>query len=43
LGCPLCSAFALIVSKVSNVPINIKDTVLINGDTVQSTYTKIDI
>jgi hypothetical protein len=43
LGCPLCSAFALIISKVSNAPINIKDTVLINGDTIQSTYTKIDI
>jgi hypothetical protein len=43
LGCPLCSAFALMISKVSNVPINIEDTVLINGDTVQSTYTKIDI
>lgn len=43
LGCPLCSAFALMISKVSNVPINIKDTILINGDTVQSTYTKIDI
>lgn len=43
LGCPLCSAFALMISKVSNVPINIKDTILINGDTVQSTYTKLDI
>lgn len=43
LGCPLCSAFALMISKVSNVPINIKDTILINGDTVQSTFTKIDI
>ena len=42
LGCPLCSAFALIISKVSNAPINIKDTHLINGDTLQSTYTKID-
>jgi hypothetical protein len=43
LGCPLCSAFALMISKVSNAPININNTVLINGDTVQSTYTKIDI
>jgi len=43
LGCPLCSAFALMLSKVSNTPINIKNTVQINDDTVQSTYTKIDI
>jgi hypothetical protein len=33
----------LIISKVSHAPINIKDTILVNGDTVQSTYTKIDI
>jgi hypothetical protein len=43
IGCPLCSTFALMISKVSNVPINIKDTVIINEDTIQSTYTKMDV
>jgi hypothetical protein len=38
LGCPLCSAVALVISKVSGKPVTIKETERIDGNMTATTY-----
>ena len=43
LGCPLCSALALVISKVSAKPVCIKETNIIDDNTISTTYSELSV
>lgn len=42
LGCPLCAALALVISKVMGKPVTIKESIVRN-DTIKTTYLTLDL
>ena len=42
LGCPMCSAVALVLSKVTGNPVSIKDTVITEDNMISTTYVQLN-